>query len=406
MICLNKFSTLSNCTVINMEHSGYKARIMRTSKLSGDCVHGLPPGIPCEVIPIHCLPGCPDSWVKESGSYIVPIERDESFWFDWTENDPYMTAIVPSVKGINPLTGQKLESCQMEQYRDACPIHGEPFAHDRYCEKCNYKWLPQNYISYPNKLWLDGWLQPDGTVRQFFFTEDMAKDVASCVIGKENTVPAFGFAFFRYTKEVVRERNITRGFVDTGYYKSAPAVYNYSVGDYTVNMSEGSSFVNITGDTRISCQASNSAEKSLTAKLHHVPDSDDSELKLQKRSRLSSRKGAVTEDIRSLASVDEVSEPALYSCDHINIISEEEGRKLRPSMYESVKEVSVGAGAAISQKLDLDMRALKDYHAEPQAVMRVYFVFEPQLRDIVARGGIKKIEGVKEGFLKGVPVGA
>ena len=67
--------------------------------------------------------------------------------------------------------------------------------------------------------------------------------------------------------------------------------------------------------------------------------------------------------------------------------------------------LSVGAGAAISQSLAVDTRPLEDYHEKPQALLRIYFCFEDQFKAIVAKGGVKKLEQKKNGFLQGVPVG-
>jgi hypothetical protein len=57
-------------------------------------------------------------------------------------------------------------------------------------------------VSNPDTLWWDGFFHNDGTVRQFFFTEEVKRDVASIIMGEENTVPAFGFAFYKYKHDV------------------------------------------------------------------------------------------------------------------------------------------------------------------------------------------------------------
>jgi len=54
-------------------------------------------------------------------------------------NDPLNTAILPSVKGMNPITGQKINTIDLEQYKDKCPIHGCNLSHERYCEECGYR---------------------------------------------------------------------------------------------------------------------------------------------------------------------------------------------------------------------------------------------------------------------------
>jgi len=68
--------------------------------------------------------------------------------------------------------------------------------------------------------------------------------------------------------------------------------------------------------------------------------------------------------------------------------------------------VSVGAGAEIDQKLQMDSLGVEGWQEEPGAIIRLYFAFEEQFLDIVhSAGGIAKLEGEKEGYLKGLPVG-
>ena len=128
---------------------------------------------------------------------------ETGLWFDWTFNSDKNTAIVPTVKGCNPITGLKTSGFHLERYEDKCPKHGCDFIGDRFCEECGYKWPCQNYVAYPNLLLWDGYRSEDGNVRQFFFTEELMRDVSSALIGRENTVPAFGFAF--YTPKKLRE---------------------------------------------------------------------------------------------------------------------------------------------------------------------------------------------------------
>src|SRR5207244_4154404 len=68
-----------------------------------------------------------------------------------------------------------------------------------YCEKCEHNWPPQNYMSttgQPNgMLWLDGFLDSHGVTRQYIFTEEECRGVASQIIGNER-VFAIGIAFF------------------------------------------------------------------------------------------------------------------------------------------------------------------------------------------------------------------
>jgi hypothetical protein len=72
--------------------------------------------------------------------------------------------------------------------------------------------------------------------------------------------------------------------------------------------------------------------------------------------------------------------------------------------HKCSKSVSVGAGARINQELAKDSLGLEGWKDEPEAIIRLYFVFEEQFHEIV-RGGIKELKGDKEGYLKNLPVG-
>ena len=67
-------------------------------------------------------------------------------------------------------------------------------------------------------------------------------------------------------------------------------------------------------------------------------------------------------------------------------------------------EVGVGAGAKINQGLVKDSLSLTDWSEEPASIMRLYFVFEDQYKEIKSKG-MRDLTGDKEGFLSGLPVG-
>jgi hypothetical protein len=356
--------------VTEMECGGFKASLMRAERLKGDYLHGLPPGSRVEVFPIAALPGCPEGWVRATGTYVCPVDISWGLWFDWTMNDRYNTAIIPSVKGMNPITGQKIDHIGMEQYRDKCPIHNTEFSHDRYCEKCNYKWPPQNYICYPDTLWWDGFRSPDGSVRQFFFTEDEKRDIASLVIGKENTVPAFGFVFYR-TKN---QRNIT-----------------------PPNENRGALFVSSQG-----CGEawSNNIKYDIEYAVNSNHYNDSGSYTVGKKYKSSGPSGSAcstqsfSDILRSKDSVDNEIDDGL-----------EREVKTSGNIALPTKEVSVGGGARINQSLTVDPLALDGWCEKEAALIRLYFVFEPQFREIVKKGGIKDISGTDTGYLSGLPLG-
>ena len=375
-----------------MEHAGFKARLMMAERLVGDRVHRLPPGSPVPVFPIAALPAAPESWSREAGTYVCPVSADWGLWFDFTMNDPINTAVLPSIKGMNPITGQKINTIDLEQYKDKCPIHGCNLSHERYCEECGYKLPPQNYIS-TGDLWWDGFRQPDGSVRQFFFSEEEERDVASAVIGKENTVPAFGFAFFKpKNPRVMVKEELTRGGIvlddcSVGMGGVSPcSAYGSSVYNGTSSSSNSIS-------TNINSSNGTTWSQPMFFSPLHTPDNH----KITGEEKTALLK-AMVEPIRRSGN---------YSCDDIKVLSGEEARAKRPELYKEteVKAVSVGAGARIDQELQQDTLDMKDWNEEASAIIRLYFVFQPEFVKMLREGGIKNLEGNKVGFLDGVPVG-
>jgi hypothetical protein len=354
--------------VLRMEHAGFKASLMRAPKLEDrGYAHRLPQGDPIPVFPLAALPGAPEGWVREAGSYVCPVDANWGLWFDWTMNDEMNTAVVPSCKGMNPITGQKLEGLGLEEYSDKCPVHKEPFAHGNYCEKCGYEWPPQNYVCSPNTLWWDGFRQPDGKVRQFFFSEDESKDIASLVIGKENTVPAFGFGFFRPKNP-----------------RTAPKM-SFRGGDFH---SKGFSH-HIGGQSLMGCM-----EEPMGCSIDMASSDDTGPAHVYYASSVCN------------------AAPTASCAPKAGGVIRSRGMPMRmkaaspaPVKAQAVKAVSVGAGAEIAQNLVRDNLGMANWLPEAAGTIRLYFCFQPQFEHIVNNGGVKEFEKSKEGFLKGLPVG-
>lgn len=344
---------------------GFRASLMFAPRLEGDEAHGLPPGRAATVFHLDKLPAAPRDWVRSAGSYVVPVEVGVGLWFDWRngwESD-LNTAVLPSVKGMNPVTGMKLKGLGLEAYAEKCPLHEETFkGNKRLCEKCGYEWPPQNYITQDYALYWDGFRQPDGKVRQFFFTDEEARDIASLVIGKENTVPAFGFAFYRPKNPRIPPKTILRGFTNPISAKSgSDTYYGLYYMDYSWRNMKFSS-----GGGTVSC--SNLSTPTI--------------------------KGSST----------------CYGDDSNNYHAASMEREEKTSginVYYSVpkKNVSVGAGAEIRQDLETDSLGLDGWQEKESAVIRLYFVFRKQFEEIVKKGGVKVLKGDSDGFLKGLPTG-
>jgi len=358
-----------------MEYLGFKARIMKARRLSGSGVHGLPPGTPIEVFAVDEFEVPLDHWVKGAGNYVVPVDSDWGLWFDWTMNDQMNTAVLPSIKGMNPITGQRTNGFSLERYETKCPVHDEVFKEGMLCEKCGFKWPYQNYITHPNILWWDGFRTDDGKVRQFFFTEELAKSIPELVIGKEDTVPAFGFAFFR--SKIERETKTSGGIICPPLYESQPAHTYYS-------------------NSSVPCGASVSGEVSYGSTVFGEQNIFDTLAEL-KRSKMSVRSSSsIGLGIPCPTKKLELRE--LLNQDRSFEVDQERPVKKRTS------EVGVGAGAEISQGLQIDALKVTDWEEKPSSVMRLYFVFVEQFEEIRAKG-MKNLSGIPEGYLSGLPVG-
>jgi hypothetical protein len=364
--------------VLQMDHAGFKAGLMRAARLQDNgMVHGLPQGSPVPVYPIASLPGCPSDWVREAGTYVCPIEVGWGLWFDWTKNDALNTAVIPSVKGMNPITGRKLEGFGMEAYVDKCPIHDEPFAHGRKCEKCGYEWPSQNYVCAPDTLWWDGFRQPDGCVRQFFFTDEDKRDIASAVIGKANTVPAFGFVFYKPKNPRTPPKVEWRDSFGTGYggipFGGGNIFIGHKLGEYDQIKTKGPIYY---------------------SSDHISYDSNVSTTSVSFSSNTKSLSGEVK--AQGLMMNAEGEKEQLTS-GNMSV--------LRSARCCVKKDVAVGAGAKIRQELSTDSLGMDGWQDKHSATIRLYFCFEEQFKQIVKNGGVKIITSNANGFLDGLPVG-
>lgn len=126
-------------------------------------------------------------------SYIVPVLPEHGAWIDFNGLfcHSHDVAVIVSVQGVNAITGRKTDQPGLEQYRKRCPIHDIELSGNRRCSSCGFEWPAQNYLATTGTsrglLWIDGWRQPGGEVRQFYFTEDQAKSVAKAVLGDDRT---------------------------------------------------------------------------------------------------------------------------------------------------------------------------------------------------------------------------
>ncbi len=373
-----------------MELNGFKAQIMEAERLVGEDVFGLPPGSPLPVYKVSDFIEKAAGWIDEEGSYVVPVNPDKGLWFNWSANDERNTAVLPSVKGCNPITGQQIDGFGLESYQKKCPVHGTDLNEDLYCEKCGYKWAPQNYVCSPNLLWLDGYRDESGTVRQFFFTEDMKRDVAAAMLGKENTVPAFGFAFY-----TAKEKRLSVKINDDGTFTSL------TKGVRPPNPFGG--FADMWTNNKMSKGISNTVMYSAVSNTlgYAGTDPDYGFIQSTARSRgvesIVGSKGdaGVPGVTTTLKNHSELKPEDSITMFRMQFSDEQSTFELTP------KEVAVGAGAQIEQEIKRDTYEIESWKDTPDAVMRIYFVFEDEFKQYASHG----FKGEHGSMLKDVTVG-
>jgi len=353
-----------------MSYKGFNARIMEAERLRGSRTFGLPPGKPLDVYYVDEFLEPKENWMKGPGAFVVPVIPDKGLWFDWRENDGRNTAVVPTVKGCNPITGLQTSGFHLEHYEDKCPKHECDFMADRFCPECDYNWPDRNYCS-QNPLWWDGYRVGD-SVRQFFFTSDQELDIAPRLIGKENTIPAFGFAFYKPKKirepeQDVRCVNISLSGGMSPISDSEPLLSSFSP-DFSAGSHLGGpisppQFQNKTGLSNYS-DLSKSMSKDITI--------------------VGSSSSGISGALSRKAVLDGVQKDTL-------------------SRKELV-EVSIGAGAKIKQSLNKDPYPLESWKEIPSAVMTIYFIFHNEFKELRAKG-MRDLSGKSEGMLEGLPVG-
>jgi len=169
-----------------------------------ETAHSLPPYASVDAYPVDEYPACPSTWMNGSdisSSYFVPVKKDKGMWLNFNDccYHTHEVAVVISIQGVNPITGQKTDILRLEKYEEKCPIHDEPFKQDMFCPICKFKWPAQNYIATTgtpgSSFWLDGFRVPGGRVRQYVFTPEKIKGIANQLIG-EDKVFAIGIAFY------------------------------------------------------------------------------------------------------------------------------------------------------------------------------------------------------------------
>jgi hypothetical protein len=339
---------------------------------------------------------------SKASSYFVPVKEGHGMWFDFNklQKNDHDIAVVISVQGINPVTGQKSSALRLEKYENKCPVHDKEFSQDHFCKECGYKWPTQNYISTnatpDGQFWLDGFRSSDGKVRQYIFTEEQARGIAKAVIG-DDRVFAIGIAFFKSKEAKPKPQNYLRGFDDDSL--------SYSRG-ITKSLTKGGSSVRAASarcNFRASADAKNVGELQVRlSSLSHDPNTTI--VSPHAVEMPDSVDGRVDQTVYQLGPVEEnmFAAPAAASMYDADVVTEKQVYSAALIPQVQTKSYEVGAGESIDQQVHADPNKMEYWQDEPFAMLYINYADEESVKKILAAGKRKE---VAEGFLAGVPVG-
>jgi hypothetical protein len=135
------------------------------------------------------------------GTVLLGVEDGAEFTLQFGFMDGSCGAVIPSIRGINPITGLRAGAEPWSSTRgDYCPAdasHGR-LGYKGYCACCDHHWASSNFVSIPqgSSGYLHGWRVGEDKWRKFVATADMGKDVAVSV-DAGSVVPALGFLFYK-----------------------------------------------------------------------------------------------------------------------------------------------------------------------------------------------------------------
>lgn len=340
--------------------------------LGEEQTYGLPPGAPRKAFKVDEY-DCPTNWMHGSGlasSYFVPIEANKGMWLDFNRNAAHThdIAVLISVQGVNPLDGQSMVdgAMNLRQYKTKCPVHDVEFGGDRYCNRCGYKWVPQNYLTTTGTpsglLWLDGFLAADGVVRQYYFTEEEAKGVAHQIIGSDKKVYSIGIAFYLSKKPKPVREVVYRSAPSSGWYGSKSPIIGS--GGQHCNSTKG---INNRIRKRTLGGGSGSGSDFAGFKSCEVTCS------------MSDSSGSMSQQASGSANLDGFGFESL----------------------ESVKTLDIAAGAKINQKVYADPNDLDFWCEQPAGMLYINYTPSEEVVKILKRGK-KDLSKNGEGFLAGL----
>jgi len=368
---------------------------------NGDEANKLPPYSKRKGFLVDEYPACPDNWVRSHGkttSYFVGVKKNSGLWLDFNKNSNHMydVAMVISIQGVNPITGLPCTDAHLEQYIEKCPKCDIEFGPERFCKKCEFHWPKQNYLSTTAQLsgllWLDGFRTAEGIVRQYILTEEKMRGVASNIIGKDR-VYAIGISFFLSKSKKVQQisnlRSRSINFISTQSVPTAPGLI------MNVNWDDGGAGTQDNTISNCDCKFYSPTCKPIDWKIP-ISVTATKEIKYKKLSS-----SDCSEDLGLRNIVQQLSET--NNDPDLRIVT---SHSFNPDSVSKVdtKQIEIGAGSNINQKISDDPEPLDFWRDEPESIICINYCFEEDCEKIISQGRIP-IEAHKDGFLKDIPVG-
>lgn len=355
--------------------------------------HDLPPYAPVAAYPVDEYEACPTNWMHGSdvvSSYFVGVKEDHGMWLDFNDcfYNTHDIAVVISVQGINPITGQKMvaeKALKLEQYHKKCPIHNTKFKQDRYCEKCGFKWPGQNYLATTGTpetmLWLDGFRTPEGKVRQYIFTEDKMRGVASQLIGEER-VFAIGIAYYLSKEKKLYNLKRPAQRVSSVSYSQPMHFTPYHL-DLRCDGFSGSSAMDC--GSPVADMLDLDMGK-ITSQVDLTNNSSSSEQPIC--GNLNKTKGKI--------------QTQRFGAGGMLRGSAQTSSKKSVKPITPVKKLEIGAGALIKQRVFDDPKMMDYWESEPAGMIYINYCDEETQKKILDAG---KRADKKDGFMKDIKVG-
>jgi hypothetical protein len=133
-------------------------------------------------------------------TYLLGLRHRATFSF-YFHSERYCYAFLPSVKGVNPLTGgMATEELRSFGRGTLCPVDPEHglLKKEGWCAKCSFHWPPTNFVhTSKGQTSLMGWRDGKDKIRKFVVAEKDFEDIAAHLQGGDSVSAAIGFRVFQ-----------------------------------------------------------------------------------------------------------------------------------------------------------------------------------------------------------------